>query len=139
MPIGGIVISIFQNRYGFAIDFGNNIAINVRRSDGKKEKLSTSGFLSEHGYNVWVHLVMTHKMHGMGTNINLYLNGVARPDSEKDTPTNANHNGVNGHLEIGNRKVGQNSYIGNIMVDDLIIYEHEMSAQDVVKLYNIYE
>ncbi len=132
---------MFQNRYGFAIDFGNNLAVNIRRSDGKKEELRMSGstFLTEHGFNEWVHLVMTHKMHGMGTNINLYLNGEARPDSEKDTPTNANHNGVNGHLEIGNRKVGQNSYIGHIMVDDLVIYEHEMSAGDVVKLYNIYK
>ena len=117
------------------------LKVRVRRqSDQKREQLTidSSTFLAEYGYNVWVHFVMTHKMHGTGTNINVYLNGTARHDSVKDTPNGANHQGVNGHMDIGTSKVGSQSYIGNFMMDELIIYEYEMTPGDVWQLYNIY-
>ncbi len=102
-------------------------------------KINSQTFLAEHGYNVWVHFVMTHKMHGTGTNINIYLNGVVRPDSEKLGTGSANYIiGYNGNLEIGNTKIGQADQVGRIIMDELVIYEHEMPAEDVWNLYNIY-
>ncbi len=129
---------------GLAIDFTNstNFAVRIRRhSDGRMERflIASETFLAEHGYDVWVHFAMTHKMHGTDNNINVYLNGVARPDSEnKGTTAHNNLIGYNGNLEIGNAKIGMQDYVGNIMMDELILYEHEMSVEDVVKLYNIY-
>ena len=82
---------------------------------------------------------MTHKMQGTGTNINIYLNGVVRPVSEQRGIWFGSFNYVyNGNLEIGTSKIGNENFAGGIMMDELVIYEHEMSAGDVVKLYNIY-
>ncbi len=78
-------------------------------------------------------------MHGTETNINIYFNGVARPDNERKGSWFGSFDyGYNGNLEIGTSKIGNENFAGRIMVDELIIYEHEMSAADVVKLYNIY-
>ncbi len=82
---------------------------------------------------------MTHKMQGTGTNINIYFNGAARPDNEKKSTTFGSFDyGYNGNLEIGTSKIGEHNFAGYIMMDELLIYEHAMSAADIVKLYNIF-
>ena len=90
--------------------------VRVRRhSDGKMERflIPSETFLSEHGYDVWVHFAMTHKMHGPGNNINVYLNGVVRPDTENKGTSSPNMViGYNGNLEIRTAKIGMQDYDG---------------------------
>ena len=93
----------------------------------------------EHGYNVWVHFTMTHKMNGIGTNINVYLNGIARPDNEKRSTFTENFAaGYDGNLEIGNTKIGKDDQPGYLMMDEIILWERELTPGDVWDLYNTY-
>ncbi len=75
--------------------------------------------------------------------MDLYINGVPRPDSEKedDVPFTFDNTGsYHGMLDIGRMYLDEihPSQMGNIKIDELIIWEEVLLYCDVIRLYNAY-
>ncbi len=71
-------------------------------------------------------------------NTNLYIDGIARPDSEKGTQTPPPTDPRNDRLQIGNTFLDGVGY-GNIWMDELIIWQQQIPPEDVIKLYQAYQ
>ena len=90
----------------------------------------------------WNYYVLTYIYSDTNANIQVYINGVPRPDSEKRTTT-YDHNGMeyHGKLHIGHHYVNldANGYqVSNIQMDETAIWEHMLPYCDITRLYNAY-
>ncbi len=114
-----------------------------RDFDSKEEvlKIDKQIFLDNYGYGNWVHYVFQYRFNGsnLGNNMNVYLNGVARPDNEKSFQAWPGTHGHDGDFELGHVHVRQNSKYGNIMVDEIIIWEEMLTQEQVLQLYEAYD
>ncbi len=98
--------------------------------------VNSTDFLANYGFNVWIHLGFTYKY---GSDIDLYLDGVARPNNEKFSGPGSGVDGAFGSLIVGATYIGQsNGYEAFMMLDDLIIWERWTNENTVKKLYQSY-
>ncbi len=68
----------------------------------------------------------------------LYLNGNVRPDSERSILALGGSDPTDGRLDIGHMELDSTNDIGNIWMDELIIWEIQLPAEYVIKLYQAY-
>ncbi len=142
----GILTTKPTNGQGLVIRWKNvqGIKILIQRDfDNKEEMLTVSHdkFLANYGYAVWVHYVLAYRFNesSLENNINLYLNGVVRPDSEKSMrPWTGDTPGHDGGLELAHTRLGRNGEYGSIMVDELVIWEEMLTHAEIVALYHTY-
>ena len=104
-----------------------------------------STFLADYVYNTWQHYVVTYKYDGSnnGNNLEAYVNGEQRPDSEKSTFNgflfNApNTEDYNGGLHLGVFFLDNPTRRGNMKMDEFVIWEKKMPTEDVKRLYEAY-
>jgi hypothetical protein len=81
--------------------------------------------------NTWYHACGTYTNAGNGA-VNLYLNGIADATTVTGSITMANNN--NRHVAIGNRYSALDFPFSGV-IDDVRIYNRELSASDVAALY----
>ena len=112
----------------------------VRDSDMKEESLKVKPFLENYTFGTWIHYVLRYKFDGsnLGNNMNINLNGIPRPDSEKSIGNWVGTPGQDGRVELGRKHLNQNSNPGNIMMDEIKIYEHILTAEQAEYLYYSY-
>ncbi len=116
----------------------------IRHNDHKYEqvKMSVGNFHSNYGYGKWVHYVITYKYENGSTvnNMGVYLDGVARPNSEKSSPSPypVTDPGYHGKLDIAHQFVGEDSLVADIKMDELIIWEEQLSECDAIRLFHGY-
>ncbi len=92
---------------------------------------------AEYSLQTWIHLVFTYKYR---KSIDLYLNGMARPNNEKSSGPGSGVEEATGELIIGATFLGQsNGYEAWMMFDELIIWEELIDADDVMRLYQAYQ
>ena len=71
--------------------------------------------------------------------IDLYLNGAARPRSEKfQSGWASNGDTFSSTIELGHLNVGNNWAAGTMEIDELLIWEEKLSCDIVLKLYDGY-
>ncbi|MCW3789147.1 LamG-like jellyroll fold domain-containing protein [Plebeiibacterium sediminum] len=78
--------------------------------------------------NNWQHYVVTY---GNST-VKIYIDGVEVLSRQNNNPFNT----LNEDFRIGTGHTAVSSAIGNFKIDDLLIYNRELSAQEVSDLYN---
>ncbi len=107
-------------------------------------KISPSDFLADFGYNTWHHYVVTYKYDGInnGTNMDAFINGIRRPDTEKSAEAGFyggdNTEDYDGRLQLGVYWIGHDTARGNMKMDEILIWERKISAEDVMRLYEAY-
>ncbi len=86
---------------------------------------------------------MSYKFDGsnLGNNINVYMNGHLWKDLTRvaNAWPYSNDEGYNGNLEIGHYFLGMNGGSGHMKLDELLIWELQLSGEDILQLYNSYE
>lgn len=107
------------NSWAFAGDLGNFLFRIVTPSD---VQVSGVGVGSE-----WNHVVGTYD----GTSIKIYVNGVLKGSAQQAEPID----GFNSDIVLGNY-IAQSDWLGTI--DELLIYNQALSAQEVQQLYQYY-
>ncbi len=133
---------------GFQVTWCNSDGLEfiVRRySDSVTEliTISPSNFKAHYGFANWMHYTMTYYFDGseLGNNMDVYVNSISRPASEKDfyfDTTNTDSN--SGKLEISKHFL--NGHAGddtNMKLDDVIIWELKLPCHDVIQLYQAYQ
>ncbi len=96
----------------------------------------TASLQGQYGFNTWIHFVFTFKY---GTSIDLYLNGMARPNTEKSSRRGSGVGNAVGTLIVGATYIGQsNGYEAKMKMDELIIWEEWIDAEDAMRLYHAY-
>ena len=88
-------------------------------------------------------LTFTYRFDGLDTsdNMEMYVNGVPRPDDEKyDAQPFANTGDYHGMFSLGRMFVDDIHplQMGNVMIDELIIWQRVLPYCDVIRLYNAY-
>ncbi len=69
----------------------------------------------------------------------MYINGIARPESEKSILQFTGTDPNDGTLVIGRGALRTPALFGNIWMDELIIWQEQITAEDVIKLYQAYQ
>ena len=94
-------------------------------------------FEESFGFGVWVHYTITYKA---GAGVEVYLNGEVHPELQKWVGSwwQANTQDYDGRLEIGNYFVGTSRARMSFLMDDLIIWEEQISCDDAFRLYKAY-
>ncbi len=104
--------------------------------------LDRTDFEESFGYGIWVHYIITYKAGAgiFGNNVQVYFNGEINPKSWKWVGSwpEANTQDYDGRLEIGNYFLGGGWATPNIRMDDLIIWEEQISCDDAFRLYQAY-
>ena len=144
--IQGIMTTKTPTGQGFKINWQPNHGLKFvtqRDYDNMEEvlKIGYEIFLDNYGYGKWVHYIFQYHFNATnpGNNMNIYLNGEARPDSEKYVQAWSGTPGQDGDFELGHVHVGQNSKYGNIMVDEIFIWEEMLTHEQIVRLYQAYD
>ncbi len=108
-----------------------------RDSDMKVERLTVKNFFENYRYGTWFHYVLRYKFDGsnLGNNMNVNLNGIPPPDSEKFVSNWGGTPGQDGRVELGRSHLNQNSNPGNIMMDEIKIYQKMISEEQAEYLY----
>ena len=128
---------------GFSLFWAQQNAVRYlvgKRTDGfsKEIAIPNSKFLSDFSLKTWNHFVLTYK----NNDINLYINGVPRPDSEKINAQYPVDNGQDYHgiLSIGRVYVNLDgpNFMGNVKIDEVFVWERELPYYDVIRLYDAY-
>ncbi len=70
--------------------------------------------------------------------MDMYINGVARPDSEKSTGTHENTGSNTGQVDIGRALLDNTNVVGNMWMDELVFWEVRLPAEEVTRLYQAY-
>ncbi len=97
----------------------------------------STSLLADYGFNTWIHFVFTYEY---GSSIDLYLNGVVHSNTVKSSSPGSGVDSPFGTLIIGNTYIGQsNGYEAFMMLDELIIWEEWIDADDVMRLYQAYQ
>ncbi len=116
-----------------------------RNSKYKQIKSRNTAYITEYPLGTWHHYVLTYKFNDLDLNNNMemYINGVPRPDIEKEDAkpfTFDNTESYHGMLDIGRMYLDEihPSQMGNIKIDELIFWEEVLSYCDVIRLYNAY-
>ncbi len=130
----GIKIVLYPGSNEFVTFIGRDSAIK------KEERLKIENFLETYRFGTWFHYVLRYKFDGsnLGNNMNLNLNGIPRPDSEKAIGNWGGTPGQDGRVELGRTHLNQNNNPGNIMMDEMKIYEQILTAQQAEYLYYSY-
>ena len=71
----------------------------------------------------------------------LFINGETHPNVFKWSQSGRTEftQGYDGNLELGVNAIGDTSWqTGNIMIDDLIVWEEQLPCDDVYRLYQAY-
>ena len=126
----------------------DNLIFQVKRdSDSITEMvgLELDDFISIFGFGTWVHYAISYKFesHTAGSNVNMeiYFNGEVLPKAWKWTEpwSEANLHDYDGDLELGVFELGNYWWAtGNMMLDDLIIWEVQLPCDDAYRLYQAY-
>ena len=101
-------------------------------------------YLADYSLNTWNHYVLTYRYIANGNSIiDMYIDGVPRPNSDKKIRANITNNGqpYHGTLAIGcayAATICGNNVIANVKIDELAIWEHVLPQCDVIRLYNAY-
>ena len=113
-----------------------------RDLDNKEEilKIDPQTFLDNYGYGSWVHYVLAYRFNGssLGNNMDVYLNGIARPDSEKRVTAWSGTTGHDGGLELGHAHLGKSAGYASVLMDEIIIWEEMLTPEKIVLLYEAY-
>ena len=113
-----------------------------RDFDMKEERLkvSNSMFLEKYGYGNWFHYLWRYKFENssLGNNMNLNLNGVSRPDSEKSLGGWGGTPEHDGRLDLAHGTINQNDKYGNIMMDEFKIWEEMLIEEQAEYVYYAY-
>ena len=131
---------------GFSIYWNpsSGLLMDIRRgSDTYTEtvNINRAQFLADYGFGTWVHYIITYRFDGTGNNMEVYVNGVARPKTEKtftNTWSHANTRGSDGEVNAGHRFLGACSECGYHKIDEIIIFEEQIPAADAYRLYTAY-
>ena len=70
--------------------------------------------------------------------MNLNLNGIPRPDSEKSVSNWGGPAGQDGRVDLARSNLGEGSSPGNIMMDELKFYEEMLTEEQAEYLYYVY-
>ncbi len=145
----GFVTSMKTVGAGFSISWNvlnwGGLNFRVRRtSDMIQEEvvISHSVFHSEYGgFNSWNHFVMTYFYNGHDNIIGIYVNGIKRTDVFSKVEYRAltvDDEGC-GVLDLGRYYTdNDNIAMGNMKIDEVIIWEDLILAQDINNLYDAY-
>ena len=110
-----------------------------REVDGKKEEATTS---LEEGFNSWQHYVMTYRYVAgdPGNHITIYHDGVEEAGVQKVVQDwNITKISGCGVLDLGRYYIDNDDTMqGNMILDELIIWEVQISAEDVASLFDAY-
>ncbi len=145
----GIITTTASGSPGFIINWSGqyeDIHIQFRRdSDTMIEliALDQQDFEESFAFGIWVHYIITYKFGAgiFGNNVELYLNGEVHDKSFKWTGPwpEANTADYDGRLEVGHYFLGTLGGEGNIRLDDLVIWEEQISCDDAYRLYHAYD
>ncbi len=144
-----IITTIASGGPGFVINWSfshNQIHIQFRRdSDTMIEGVNfdRQDFEESFGYGIWVHYIITYKAGAgiFGNNVQVYFNGEVHPKLQKWVAPwwQANTQDYDGRLEIGTYFLGGGGSKSSIAMDDLIIWEEQISCDDALRLYQTYQ
>ena len=137
----GFVTTRLANGPGFQLYWSSLLLLvaEVKLSNGMRHqvKIAQNVFTSGYGYDTWVHYLITYKSIA---DIEFYLNGLARPNSEKWSGNwSPVSDGFSGAIEVGHYSVCDSFAEGGTMsISDLMIWERQLTSADVAKLYSLY-
>jgi hypothetical protein len=83
--------------------------------------------------NQWVHICSTYNGSGLSSGIKVYLNGVRVDDTDSNSGTYVAMESSNKMLNIGRTETGG---YANGLTDETAIFNSELSASDVLAIYN---
>ncbi len=113
-----------------------------RYFDMKEEilKVKNPMFLENYGYGSWFHYLWRYKFdnNSLGNNMNLNLNGVARPESEKSLSGWGGTPEHDGRLDLAHGKVNENIKHANIMMDEIKIWQEMLTEEQAEYVYYAY-
>ncbi len=106
----------------------------------EKLKVDNPMFLETYGYGTWFHYLWRYKFDtsSLGNNMNLNLNGVARPDSEKSLAGWTGTPAYDGKLDLAHEILSKNEKHGNIMMDEIKIWEEMLTEEQGEYVYYAY-
>ncbi len=144
----GIITTMPANGPGFYACWyegaGGGLYFNIRRDADTAEewiKIRPLKFYNQIGYGTWKHYVVTYlfeETNPSGNNMDVYVDGVIRPDSEKfntsDWGDYDNTDGYHGNLELGQYFLGYNTGYGYLMMDQLMIWEERLTYDEILQL-----
>ncbi len=97
-------------------------------------------FMVDYGFNVWMHSVFVYKYEGAETEFDLYVDGAVQPcikDSGPNPPEGPiPHTGI---LEIGTTFLGVQGVEANMKMDEFLVWQTFLSAEDIQRLYQSYD
>ncbi len=142
----GLLTTKPQSGQGLIIRWKSNQGFKTvisRVFDNKEEVLlvGPQNFLNNYGYGHWFHFALAYRFNGtsLGNNMAVYLNGIARPDREKKVLDSSHSPGYDGGLELGHKQLGQDKDYGNILMDEVIIWEEMLTHEEITSLYEAYQ
>ncbi len=121
---------------GFAVGWDTNSlwAIATNNDTGDGVFFPPSNFMSDYGYNNWVHCVFVYK-YGAATpgssDIKMYLNGMEQNVTRMSNPPLPSQPTIR-YLVIGNSYVRMN-------IDEFLVWQKILSTEDIKKLYDAYQ
>ncbi len=153
VPVGqnqGFITTMRNSGPGFLVTWSGsshkNLAFIVRRNSEiirDNIYIKQEDFLAEYNFTTWIHFVYTYKYNNVTRTARheAYLNGKIRPQSEKVTQNWPEWyvGNYDGRLDVGHYYVDRatrNS--ANMQMDELYIWEAELSCGDVIRLYQAY-
>ncbi len=130
--------------YNLATGYGAMRWKVLQRTNSKYKQIRTFNdvYLVQYPIGVWYHYVLTYRCNNLdiNNNMDMYINGVPRPDSEKEEAVSFTFNhtdSYHGKLDIGRMYLDEMdpSQMGNIKIDELIFWEEVLPHCDVIRLY----
>ncbi len=98
-----------------------------------------SEFMANYGFNVWVHYVFVYKYDGPGTEIDIYMDGVVQSCVKDSNGPSSRPNSNTGILEIGTTFLGMQGLEANMKMDEFLVWETVLSADDIQRLSQAYD
>ncbi len=146
----GVITTLIGREPGFSVLWspiqGGYLNFWVQRDFGIPETcyIFRQDFVHLYGFGNWVHYVITYKYVGLETknDMAVYFNGKVNGHTGRWHGTqkrNTTTQYYNGNMELGLREPGNpNDDTPNMKLDDLIIWQEQLTCDDVFRLYQAY-
>ena len=105
-------------------------------------QIEAATWMTKYGYETWNHYVMTYRYTSgnAGNNIVVYVNGEDVGGQKTPSTYNLDDDASGcGELELGRYSHDMYVFPGNMVIDELIIWEDQISLEHVQNLYYAYE
>jgi len=125
--------NVLYNDYNMTFSYGDSSTSKAQGGSFNSSRVEYFGYLNNfyaeetHTANTWYHFVYTYD----GTTAKIYRNGVLAGQADKTWNTTSSNNRFRLGIGVG----GENNFNGAI--DDLKIYNYDLSNTEVANLYNM--